>query len=68
MNIRYQTTYIRRQKGTNKGVRQGAKQNGQICTHHKKLELEDIDVAKKVITNMCSVQSVLWGSRVEAYR
>jgi hypothetical protein len=57
-----------RYRRTNKGVRQGAKQSGQICTHHKKLELGDTEVAKKVITNMCSVQSVLWGLRVEAYR
>jgi hypothetical protein len=55
------------QTGTNKCVRQGPKEGGQICTQCKQSELGKFGVAYKVITHMCPLQSVNWGPRVETY-
>jgi len=56
------------QGGTNTCVRQGAKESRQICTSYEQSELGNFGVASKVITHMCPLQSVLWGTRVEGYR
>ena len=48
------------QGGTNKCIRQGAKESGQICTSYEHSELGNFGVAQKVITHMCPFQSVLW--------
>jgi len=44
------------------------KKAGQICTSYEQSELRNFGVASKIITHMCPLQSVLWGTRVEGYR
>jgi len=52
------------QGGTNKCVRQTGKESGEICTSYEQSELGNFGVVEKVITHMCSLQSVLWGTRM----
>jgi len=46
------------QGGTNKCIRQGAEESGQICTSYEQFKLGNSSVAQKVITHMRPLQSV----------
>jgi hypothetical protein len=56
------------QRGSDKCVRPGAKESGQICTPQERIELENLDSVQEVSSLMCSLQSAHGWTGLEGRR